>query len=79
MTITYGPAEEKYSIGNKTRTSYGIVAYADADNNDTVTIIASIHDITSDKSKLIKLIELCNSENLSLIHLEDIIEDCMFN
>ena len=78
MTITYGLAEEKYSIGNKTRTSYGIVAYADADNNDTVTIIASIHDITSDKSKLIKLIELCNSENLSLIHLEDIIEDYIF-
>lgn len=73
--VTYGISEEKYSLGEECRTSYGIVAYADADSNGTATIVAAVHDITSDKLALTKLINDCNHLELSAIHLYDVVED----
>ncbi len=37
-TITYGVSEEKYSLGDTTRISYGIVAYADSTTDGIVSI-----------------------------------------
>lgn len=75
MKIIYGISEEKYTLNGLTRTSYGVVAYADADKDGTAVIVASVRDITLDRSKLSKLVELCNKLQLSPIHLPDVIED----
>ncbi len=35
----------------------------------------SIHDITSDKDKILLLVELCNRLKLSPLHLRDVVDD----
>ena len=62
-------------IGEEKRTSYGIVAYANAKQDDTATIVASVRDITSDKQRLRKLVDNCNRLELSTVHLHDVVED----
>ena len=73
--ITYAVSEERYTFGNETRTSYGIVAYSNADKGGRKTIIASVRDITSDKAGLSKLVDDCNRLELSTLHLNDVVED----
>lgn len=75
MNVTYAVAEEKYALGEEKRTSYGIVAYANAEQGGTVTIVASVRDITSDKKRLKKLVDDCNRLELSTVHLQDVVED----
>lgn len=75
MTVTYGLTEEKYTLGHKTRISYGIAAYSNSETDGTATIIASIHDISEDKVKLLELVQNCNCLELSAIHLYNVIED----
>ena len=75
VSITYGITKEIYSLGTESRVSYGVAAYADAEKDGTATIVASVHDITSDIRGLLKLISECNSLAVSPIHLENIIED----
>ena len=74
MNVTYGITEEVYSLDTERRVSYGIAAYADAEDG-TATIVASVHDITADRHALSELVELCNRLELSLLHLDDVIED----
>ena len=73
--ITYAISKENYTFGNETRTSYGIVAYSNADQDGSKTIVASIRDITTDKTSLIKLVNDCNRLELSTVHLNDVVED----
>ena len=73
--ITYAVSEERYTFGNETRTSYGIVAYSNANQDGSKTIVASMRDITSDRVALAKLVNDCNRLELSTIHLNDVIED----
>jgi hypothetical protein len=75
MTITYGITEEIYTLGEASRRSFGIAAYADAAEDNTATIVASVHDITSDRTKLEQLVTTCNRSHLSLVHLMDVVED----
>ncbi len=75
MTVTYGVIKEIYSINGATRTAYGIAAYADAEEDGSATIVKAVHDITSDSFSLQKLLKLCNSLELSPIHLSDVVED----
>ena len=79
MDITYGITEEIYTLGSDSRKSYGIVAYSNADTDKTATIVAAIHDITSDKQKLLELVQLCNKLQLSVIHLGDVVEDFLID
>lgn len=51
--------------------TYGIGALCDN------TMITYISDISNDYNKVKILVELCNSENLSLDHLYDIAEDAV--
>ena len=74
-SITYGLVEERYSFNDHERTSYGIVVYADVEIDGTATVIAAIHDITSDKPRLTALVQRCNLLKLSPLHLEDVVED----
>ena len=73
--ITYAVSEERYTFGNETRTSYGIVAYSNANQDGSKTIVASVRDVTSDKTGLIKLVNDCNRLELSTVHLSDVVED----
>jgi len=73
--ITYAVSEEKYTFGNETRISYGIVAYSNADQDGSKTIVASIRDVTSNKERLVELVNDCNRLELSTVHLNDVIED----
>ena len=73
--VVYGIREEIYELQDDHRVSYGIVVYDNTDGENTYTVLESIGDITSDKDKLIRLVEECNISELSPIHLKDIIED----
>ncbi len=75
INVTYAICEEKYVLGNESRISYGIVACSNADQDGTATIIASVHDITDDKERLSKLVDDCNELELSIAHLNDVVED----
>ncbi len=79
MNIKYGITEEVYSLGNDRRVSYGIAAYAEADNDGTATIVASVHDVTANKKALMKFVLLCNTLELSVIHLNDVVENFLAN
>lgn len=73
--ITYAVSEERYTFGNETRISYGIVAYSNADQDGSITIVASVRDVTSDKTSLTELVNDCNRLELSTVHLNDVVED----
>ena len=74
-SITYGIIEEHYSANGHARTAYGIAVYADAEADGAATVIASVHDITSDAHSLAELVQRCNRASLSPLHLKDVIED----
>ena len=73
--ITYSVSEERYTFGDEMRTSYGIVAYSNADQDGSKTIVASVRDVTSDKAGLSQLVNDCNNLELSIVHLNDVVED----
>ena len=75
MKVTYAITEEKYTLGEESRISYGIAAYSSPEHCGTATIVASVHDITSDKERLSRLVDDCNQLELSTLHLHDIVED----
>ena len=50
-TITYGVVAETYLLGSQARSAYGIVVYADTDEDGMATVIASAHDITPECSQ----------------------------
>lgn len=79
MNVTYGVTEEIYSLGAASRVSYGIAAYADVVEDGTATIVASVHDVTSDKQALCELVSICNRLELSSVHLMDVVEDFLTN
>ncbi len=78
-TFTYGVVEEKYKLKNKIRIAYGIAIYADAENNGTATIVASMRDLTTNQSSAEGLVDYCNRLQLSPKHLDDVIEDFLAN
>ena len=73
--ITYAVSEERYTFCDEARTSYGIVAYSNADQDGSRIIVASVRDVTSDKASLTKLVDDCNRLKLSTVHLNDVVED----
>ena len=75
INVTYAVSEEKYAFGEECRKSYGIVAYSNADQDGTKTIIASVRDITSNRDALARLVSDCNRLELSTMHLNDVVED----
>lgn len=74
-TITYGVSEERYSLDNEIRISYGIVAYADSKSDGIAAIIASVRDISTDKNRIELLAQQMNRLELSPVHLYDVIAD----
>ncbi len=74
-TVTYGMIEEIYAVAGTRRVSYGIAAYADVEKNEAATVVASVHDLTADKTQIAELVSLCNRFKLSPTHLSDAIGD----
>lgn len=73
--ITYGICKEVYFLGTKQRTSYGIVIYSNAAEDETATIIASRHDVTAKYEIMKRLVDECNDLKLSMLQLDDVLED----
>ena len=78
-SVTYGVTEEVYSLSGNSRRSYGIAVYSNSEIDGTATVLTSVNDISSDREKLEELVEICNRAELSLIHLNDVINDFLAN
>ena len=72
MEHKYIVVENNYQ-GIVSSISYGI-AYVECNENATI-VIETISDITSDKESIEKLVNLCNELQLSVIQLQDVVED----
>ena len=74
-SIVYGIIEEHYILNNNIRISYGIAAFADSETDGTATVVASVHDVSSDMNCIINLANDCNKAMLNPILLRNIVED----
>ena len=72
MNYKYVLTKTTYYHGTHTRTSYGIDAISTEDN---ITVLCSVEDITDEQDALAKLVELCNTEQLSIEHLQNVVDD----
>ena len=77
--IVYAIIEEKYNLGNESRISYGISAFSITAEANTATIVASVHDITSNRDQLVQLVDCCNTLELSTKQLVDVVDDFLSN
>ncbi len=73
--ITYGISEEIYELGGEMRRSYGIVGYADADEEKSHAIVVSARDVSCEKEAVETLAALCNRLGISPLHLDDVVDD----
>ncbi len=78
-TISYQPIKEEYKCGEQCRISYGIAAYAHEAETQTATVVASVHDLSASFAEVLALTELCNRQDLSVLHLRDVAEDFLAN
>ncbi len=77
--ITYRLIETQCVLENDVCTVYGIAAFSGAGSHSPEAAITSIPDVTTDQSKLLELVRLCNLEQLCPIHLEEIVEDFLLD
>ena len=77
--IIYEVTEDTYLIDGEPKQIYGIAVYSNDKSNTQKTLLKSIRDITTDKYRLSKLAQACNSCHLSPIHLKDIVEDFLYD
>ena len=75
MQTTYLVIEKTYLSDSNARISYGIAAYTEDSMGGNSTLVATLHDITTDQKALSELVDRCNELKLSPIHLHDIVED----
>ncbi len=73
--ITYGVREEIYCLGEAKRAAFGIVAYANAEENETATVVAEVGDVTGNISEIERLVRLCNRVKLAPEMLHDFVCD----
>ncbi len=73
--VIYGVREEIYNINGRARRGYGIVAYLPVDDDVGATVIASVSDVTSDRTALEDLARLCNKLGLDPCHIYDVVDD----
>ena len=77
--IRFGVREEVYSLGVERRTAFGIVAYANADENGTATVVAEIGDVTAKRCEIERLVSLCNRVIPDPWRLRDFVCDFLEN
>ena len=76
MNYKYVLTETTYYNCEHTRTSYGIAVISTLDN---ISVLCEMTDITDERDKLQKLVELCNKKQLDIDHLQNVVDDflCM--
>ena len=76
MNYKYVLTETTYYNGEHTRTSYGITVISTLDN---ISVLCEMTDITDERDKLQKLVELCNKKQLDIDHLPNVVDNflCM--
>ncbi len=74
--VTYGTVKQTYRLEDKERSVYGIAAYTGCDVN---AVYASALGISEDEESVKVLAELCNTLELSPIHLKDVAEDFIYS
>ena len=75
--ITYGLIKETYMIEDNEMKSYGIAVFENIKAENVVLILDSVRNISTDRAKVENLIKKCNELNLSVIHLQDVIDDML--
>ncbi len=73
--ITYGVVKEIYFLNGTQREAYGIAGFSNAEEDGTATIVLSVNDITPDYNAISSLVETLNKNDVSRVHIYDIIED----
>ncbi len=78
-TVVYGIIKQEYILGGSSRSSYGIAAYANADEEGTACVIYSVSDICCNYDKINDFVNLCNKMQLSVLHLDDAVVDFFYS
>ena len=75
--VTYGVVEEHHALPGRERISYGIEAFLDVEQLELGCIVASVHDLSSDRTEILHLAQTCNRLGVSPEHLEEVVADWM--
>ncbi len=75
MNTVYGIIKQEYILHNYSRISYGIAVYANSEEEGTACVIYSVLDICNNYDKIKKFVNICNTFELSILHLDDAITD----
>lgn len=75
--ITYGLIKETYKIEGDEMISYGIAVLENIKAENVVLILDSVRNISTNRAKVENLIKRCNELKLSVIHLQDVIDDML--
>ncbi len=78
MNNKYGVVKQEYELGEERRVSYGIAAYEESEEGNK-KIVCTVSDVCEDYDKISAFINLCNEQELSVIHIEDVINDFLFS
>ncbi len=73
--VSYGTVKQTYCLGDKECTVYGIAVYTD---HDVSSVLDAVCGISDDDESVKELARLCNSLELSPIHLRDVTDDFIF-
>ena len=61
----------------RTYTSYGISVYQNTPDESHPRLMRHIPDISLSLSRVAELVDRCNRLQPSLVHLDDLVEDCL--
>ena len=75
MNVKYVLIKDMYCYRFKIETSYGIAAFVDEWQQGFKTIVASVHNVSTDGQKVKQLVDKCNEMGLSPVHLDDVVYD----
>lgn len=76
MIFTYKVTQQVHYIGDDRIIFYGIAVY---DKTDSLTLIKDFNDISTDQAAIENLVKRCNHGKLSVIHIDEVIEDFLAN
>ncbi len=76
--LLYKLVSSEYSNNHEKRTGYGIEVSVISDDG-RLEVIRTISDITQDRTRLQGLVDICNELSLSHLHIDDIVEDFLFD
>ena len=73
MTYTYVVTQNTYQGKETSRIGFGVAAIEEC--GSSISVLESVSDISPDENAVRRLVEICNAQALSLLHLQDVISD----